>query len=258
MLALVGASAAGPRLQSDDLHAQSAATVWARDFGSADLSYMALNEQGQVVAQRWENADRPVSVGSLVKPFIAMAYARDHDAFPEYRCTGKTTCWLPRGHGKLGMSNAIALSCNSYFHQLAAHSPGIAGTLQKQFAITLALDGHSGSMAPLALAYAYLQLAAHNNDKAAGAVLSGMRLSASRGTGKAAGAVLPTSALAKTGTAPCTHRKKAPGDGFAVVMSPADHPRMVLLVRLHGRPGAAAAGVAGRMMAAVEGHGTAQ
>jgi len=35
-------------------------------------------------------------------------------------------------------------------------------------------------------------------------------------------------------------------------MSPADHPRIVLLVRLHGRPGSMAAGVAGRMIAAVE------
>jgi cell division protein FtsI/penicillin-binding protein 2 len=82
-----------------------------------------------------------------------------------------------------------------------------------------------------------------------------MALSAQKGTGKAAGESLPhVSAMAKTGTAPCTHAKKAPGDGFALVMSPADHPRAVLLVRLHGRPGFVAAGVAGRMIAAVEGN----
>jgi cell division protein FtsI/penicillin-binding protein 2 len=85
-----------------------------------------------------------------------------------------------------------------------------------------------------------------------------MAFSAQKGTGKAAGeALLHVSAMAKTGTAPCIHANKAPGDGFALVMSPADHPRAVLLVRLHGRPGSIAAGVAGRMIAAVAGseHG---
>jgi cell division protein FtsI/penicillin-binding protein 2 len=78
-------------------------------------------------------------------------------------------------------------------------------------------------------------------------------LSAQKGTAKAAGAELRhLPALAKTGTAPCTHPRKAPGDGFALVMAPADHPRTVLLVRLHGRPGSMAAGIAGRMIAAVE------
>jgi hypothetical protein len=38
------------------------------------------------------------------------------------------------------------------------------------------------------------------------------------------------------------------------VISPSDHPRAVLLVRLHGRPGFTAARVAGRMIAAVEGN----
>jgi hypothetical protein len=85
-------------------------------------------------------------------------------------------------------------------------------------------------------------------------VLQGLALSAQKGTGKAAGGALPhTTAMAKTGTAPCTHAKKAPGDGFALVMSPADTPRAVLLVRLHGHPGFMAAGVAGHMIAAVEG-----
>jgi hypothetical protein len=36
-------------------------------------------------------------------------------------------------------------------------------------------------------------------------------------------------------------------------MAPAGNPRAVVLVRLHGRPGFIAAGVAGRMIAAVEG-----
>ena len=61
-------------------------------------------------------------------------------------------------------------------------------------------------------------------------------------------------ALAKTGTAPCIHRQKAPGDGLAMVMVPADHPRLALLVRVHGKPGSEAAAIAGRMIAAIENH----
>ena len=85
-------------------------------------------------------------------------------------------------------------------------------------------------------------------------ILEGLALSAQKGTAKAVDAALPgMTALAKTGTAPCTHKKKAPGDGFALVMFPAEHPRAALLVRLHGRPGFMAAEIAGRMVAKIEG-----
>ena len=68
-------------------------------------------------------------------------------------------------------------------------------------------------------------------------ILQGMRLSARSGTAKA----LHLDALAKTGTAPCSHTPKAAGDGFTVVLYPAVQPRVALLVRLHGRPGSHAA-----------------
>jgi hypothetical protein len=35
-------------------------------------------------------------------------------------------------------------------------------------------------------------------------------------------------------------------------MAPADHPRVIVLVRIHGRPGSFAADVAGRMIATIE------
>ncbi len=244
-------------VSAGDLHAQSAAAVFDRQFTSPDLSYIALDENGQVVAQRWPDADRVVPVGSLVKPFVAVAYGRAHASFPRYRCEGKKTCWLPRGHGNLGIVPAIAFSCNSYFRQLAAGSaPDFAASTLERFGVSPATDGLSGRAAPLALVHAYLELASLGEERAAAQVLSGMAMSAQRGTGKAVSAELPrTTALAKTGTAPCTHTKKAPGDGFAVVMAPAGHPRIVLLVRVHGKPGAAAADVAGRMIAAIDGDG---
>ena len=47
--------------------------------------------------------------------------------------------------------------------------------------------------------------------------------------------------LAKTGTAPCEHLKRMPGDGLAVWLWPEDQPRRAILVREHGVPGSIAA-----------------
>jgi hypothetical protein len=67
-------------------------------------------------------ATSPVSPGSLVKPFLAIAYGEQHGGrFPTVRCLGTgSRCWLPRGHGNLGLEEAIAQSCNAYFLELAA------------------------------------------------------------------------------------------------------------------------------------------
>jgi cell division protein FtsI/penicillin-binding protein 2 len=73
-------------------------------------------------------------------------------------------------------------------------------------------------------------------------LLEGMALSARSGTGKAAG----YGWLVKTGTAPCTHARRATGDGYALGMYPARHPQRAVLVRLHGGTGAEAAAFVGR------------
>jgi hypothetical protein len=245
---------------AQDLHEQAASALLARDFNGPDLSYLLLNDQGTVIAQRWEHSERDVPVGSLVKPFLAAAYGQTHASFPKFHCAGKKTCWLPRGHGTLQIREAIAYSCNSYFHQLVAGGgPNLVDELQSYGFHGLEMrsaDFAHITATPQALAQAYLELTRHPHDAAMLPILQGLALSARKGTGKAAGVALPNIAvLAKTGTAPCTHAKKAPGDGFALVMAPADHPREVLLVRLHGKPGSFAAGIAGRMIAAVEGIG---
>jgi cell division protein FtsI/penicillin-binding protein 2 len=246
--------------QTDNLHEQAAAALLRQRFSTHDLSYLLLDDQGRVIAQNWQHADKEIPVGSLIKPFIAVAYGRTHASFPSYHCSGKKTCWLPRGHGTLGIREAIAYSCNSYFHQLYLHAePGFATGSLRQLGLEAFPDGHSGRASPRALIEAYSELARQPRDKMTSAVLDGMELSARMGTGKAAGVAMAGEVvLAKTGTAPCTHSPKAPGDGFAVVMVPADHPRMSLLVRVHGKPGSFAAGVAGQMLAAVEANGSAQ
>jgi hypothetical protein len=55
-------------------------------------------------------------------------------------------------------------------------------------------------------------------------------------------------ALAKTGTAVCSHRPRGAADGFTVVLYPAAQPRLLLLVRVHGITGAQSAAVAGAML----------
>jgi hypothetical protein len=243
-----------------DLHAQSAAALLERGFTDPDLSYLLLDEDGQIIAQRWDGPEGEIPVGSLMKPFLAVAYGRTHQSFPVFRCTGKKTCWLPRGHGTLHIREAIAFSCNSYFHQLVAQGGrNFRPALESLHLQPTSNSGGEPSLtmaSPLALAQAYLELTRRSREPAVSPVLQGMALSAQKGTAKAMAADLgAASALAKTGTAPCTHRKKAPGDGLALVMTPADHPRSVLLVRLHGRPGFIAAGLAGRMVARMEGSG---
>ncbi|HWX53008.1 MAG TPA: penicillin-binding transpeptidase domain-containing protein [Verrucomicrobiae bacterium] len=254
-----------------DLHAQSAQAVLARDFSSPGLSFLLLNERGEVIAHRWPSPERETPVGSLIKPFLAVAYGRTHDSFPVFHCSGMRTCWLPRGHGTLGIAQAIAVSCNSYFHQLLSNAgPEFAKPTLETFGlktndnagndqVDLFEQGRGWKAPPLQLARAYLDLTNHSREDAVAPVLRGMAMSARKGTASALASELRNwPMLAKTGTAPCIHRVRAPGDGLAAVLAPADHPNLVLLVRVHGKPGSAAAAVAGRMIAAIEKSGPRQ
>lgn len=244
--------------QINDLHQQAAAEVLLRQFESLDISYILLDESGRVLAQRWENADRPIPIGSLIKPFLAVAYSASHQSFPAFTCRGKKTCWLPQGHGTLALREAIAFSCNSYFHQLnESTEPQLVAQTLTDYGLAAQTDGHSGSASPIALARAYLQLANHRDQPELAPIFAGMEMSARTGTAKAAGEALPPyiRMLAKTGTAPCSHGRKFLNDGFTVLLFPADHPRMLLLVRDHGHPGATTAGLAGKMVAAMEAPG---
>lgn len=249
------------------LFAQSANQVLNREFPSDDISFLLLDvHTGAVLASRWADAETPIPLGSLVKPFTALAYGERHDfQYPAHICRGtKTGCWRPVGHGAVDLTSAIAHSCNSYFRLLTTNMsssqlspvvtrfglqpppPGISGP-------ALAGFGCSWRISPLQMAYAYLELSRRRDEPGVLPILSGMAQSARQGT--AAGvdrALAHSDALAKTGTAPCTHSKHAPGDGFTVVLSPADQPQLLLLVRVHGVPGAQAAKTAGEMLHRLE------
>lgn len=103
------------------------------------------------------------------------------------------------------------------------------------------------------MARAYVELIRRRDEPGVRMVLDGMAQSARQGTGAEVDRALPYSdALAKTGTAPCTHARHAPGDGFTIVLAPADQPQILLLVRVHGVPGAQAARTAGQMLRRIE------
>lgn len=249
------------------LFAQSAAEALTHDFPSPDISFLLLDAHtGRVLASRWDHLDVPIPMGSLLKPFTALAYGAHHDfRYPSHTCRGTPTgCWRPHGHGDVDLTSAIAQSCNSYFRMLTADltaadvsptatrfgidlpGPEIAGP-------ELAGLGTRWQTSPLRLARAYLELIRQRQQPGASEILDGMALSAQQGTGSEVGRALSFhNALAKTGTAACTHSRRAPGDGFTVVLTPADNPQILMMVRVHGVPGAQAARTAGQMLRRIE------
>jgi cell division protein FtsI/penicillin-binding protein 2 len=252
---------------SSSLFAQSAAQALNRDFPSRDLSFLLLDARtGRTLAERWDHPDTPIPVGSLLKPFAALAYGELHNyQYPSHTCHGTATgCWLPRGHGEVDLTAAIAQSCNSYFRvlteDLSADDVALTATrfgLDSPRPETTGLDfaglGSHWRTSPLRLAHAYLELVRQRQQSSVAQILDGMALSARQGTGAAVHREFPdTGVLVKTGTAVCTHSLRAPGDGFAVVLTPADDPQILVLVRVHGVPGAHAARIAGQMLRRIQ------
>jgi hypothetical protein len=235
----------------------------------ARTSHLLLDAATERIIERdWDDPDRPLPVGSLIKPFTALAYAGLHRfTYPTVVCRGAADgCWLPAGHGRVGITGAVAGSCNAYFHLLARRtsSEALASTLQwfgmrggdadadADAAIAPAAMvglGDGLKLSPLALMHGYLELVARAAQPGVSPIVAGMRASSRTGTGRAVGAAIgQADALVKTGTAPCSHAAKASGDGFALVVYPADRPRIILLVQAHGRTGAETAAVAGEFL----------
>lgn len=257
-------------LSAASLYDQSIARVLAERYDSRNVSYILVDsDTHSVIASRWDDMEEPVPVGSLVKPFLALAYGQKHDfRYPPYFCRGSADgCWLPRGHGQVDISAAIAYSCNAYFLNLASLlHPEDLDPIARRYGFSwwrTPLDaaemiglGGEWRVAPAELIRAYLLLSATPHPAGAAQVLRGMVLCARSGTAEAVDRHLHgLAALAKTGTAPCVHDHRAPGDGYVLVLYPADQPRLALLVRVHGVPGARAAEVGGRMLnTVVNGH----
>ena len=201
---------------------ESTARLLEREFARPDLSYILMSMPARrLIAKRWPNPDQAIPMGSLLKPFVAYAHG---SPFPEITCNGaRDRCWKASGHGRLTLPLALAYSCNAYFLALARD-----------------LQFDAWSQTPQALLDAYCDLLT----RAPREILQGMRLSAKLGTARE----IRCDAYAKTGTAPCRHSKKAPGDGYAVALYPATDTRFALLTSLDGAPGSHAARVSGEML----------
>ena len=262
---------AGPvRLERPDdssLFAQSAAEALSRDFPSPEISFLLVDARtGRLLAARWDAPNLPIPMGSLLKPFTALAYGEQHNyRYPAHLCRGTSTgCWLPRGHGDVDLSAAIAHSCNSYFRMLTADLTaadvsrtatrfGLDGPDPETSGPELAGLGKRWRTSPLRMAAAYIELVHMRQQTAVTQILDGMAISAQHGTGQQVRRAFPfPDALVKTGTASCTHSRGEPGDGFTAVLTPADDPHLLLLVRVHGVPGAQAANIAGQMLRRIE------
>jgi hypothetical protein len=218
-------------------------------LASADINYIVVDVRTrQVVKQDWPDADRPIPVGSLVKPFTALASS---GPFPEFVCHGAVDrCWLAKGHGRLRFRDALANSCNAYFLQLAR---GVDANSLAVIAAKFGIPppdvetpeariglGTDWQVSPLALTRAYCELTARSPEPRVAEILAGLKLAAESGTASAIG----RGALAKTGTAPCVAQRKHVGDGFTIVLALP----IAILVRVHGVPGAEAAKSAARIL----------
>jgi len=249
------------------LFAQSAAEILQHNYARSEASYILLDARtGALLAIHWENSEKPIPLGSLVKPFTALAYAGGHDfRYPVYECKGKASgCWQPQPHGKLDVISAVAVSCNTYFHLLAESvSPEQLASLVQSFGLespgadSSAADlmgrGMQWRISPLHMARAYLELYRRKDQPGVSPLIEGMRQSTLHGTGAAIGHQLKqTTALVKTGTAPCTHASWAPADGFVLALVPAQEPEILLFLRIHSVTGAKAAETAGRMLRQME------
>jgi hypothetical protein len=249
------------------LFIQSAVQVLEREFAGRGVSFLLLDARsGVLLTSRWDDPEKRIPLGSLVKPFTALAYAETHEFhYPVHVCRGGASgCWQRRAHGKLDIVSALGVSCNSYFRDLAEN---LTGEQMWLVANRFGLDvpdsdltgpalmglGDRWPISPLHMARAYLELEHRRDQPGVGEVLAGMAQSARRGTGMGVGRALKYSdALVKTGTATCIHEPHAPGDGFVVALVPANRPELLLMVRVHGVPGTAASVTAGHMLSRLE------
>jgi cell division protein FtsI/penicillin-binding protein 2 len=157
------------------------------------------------------------------------------------------------------MEEAIALSCNAYFRALVSdldtaetgrvvQSLGVAPPPAGASRDSLFGIGDDWRIAPLPLARAYIELLSRAHAQRVDEISEGMSMAVKQGTAAAARGTYTTQLLGKTGTAPCSHAQKAPGDGLTMLLYPASSPRLALLLRAHGHPGSQAAATGGRMI----------
>jgi len=199
--------------------------------------------------------DVPMAVGSLQKPFVAKAWATAHPGQPPPHliCDPTSRCWQPKGHGELGLSRALAVSCNAYFRRLATETPlkGLQATLAREGFLgqlsgpdaALGLPGPSPVVIrPSRLLEAYARLVREpwsEGEEVRQHVLAGLRAAARNGT---AAGLAQGGCWAKTGTLPATDGDPAKTRGFVLVLDDAGRGTLAELEPGTGREAAVALG----------------
>jgi cell division protein FtsI/penicillin-binding protein 2 len=230
-------------LLASGLYEQALSKILGNRYPGAEFLLLDART-GRSVIQQWRDADRAIPVGSLWKPLLVAA---KHD--DKQRECRPGMCWMPEGHGLIGVIDALAHSCNAWF---LAHAADLAPGTIESFAMRMGLPAPpeavpetliglnpDWTVQPATIARAYLRVIAESPS-----VRRGMERSVASGTAHRLG----VNALAKTGTASCSHAKRGPGDGFVIVLWPNVDSRYLLLVRMHGTTGAVAADTAGAIM----------
>jgi cell division protein FtsI/penicillin-binding protein 2 len=203
--------------------------------------------QNQTLASTFPTA--PIPVGSLFKPFLALAYLNTPHPAVKTICHGHPDqCWT--AHGTLMLPQAIAQSCNAYFLALARTLQPSEITLPAAPPPNPTPEDLIGLtprwlLTPETLVRAYAQLLA--SSITARQILTGMAEAAISGTASRIGQH-PGSVLAKTGTAPCIPAPNQPcrvsSDGLVLAAVPAHSPSLLLLARRRATTGALTAAAA--------------
>jgi stage II sporulation protein D len=211
-------------------------------------------EDGRVRSEAGAPAG-PRPVGSLVKPFLAEAWARAHPGTtpPRFRCDRSSPCWKPAGHGELALARALAVSCNAYFRALAADTPPdalarvlreegfrIGGPLSPEAALGLSDEEAAATIEPARLLEAYARLVTQPwpvQEPVRREVLEGLREAAGLGTARLAGGV-----MGKTGTVRSLDGRALSTSGWALSIDEGGRATLGLLARGTGREAAKALG----------------
>lgn len=248
-------------MAADGPEPRAVESVLTAELPSEETAWLLIAADGR----RWQRgfSAEPILPGSLLKPFAALAWLESHqDDPPIYDCSGEG-CWLPSGHGEIGLVDALAHSCNFYFSRLIQRvNFEQVGAVALQYGLpTPPADdpnawwgwGDAWPAGPAALLEAFQELGRRRRPSNA-LVLSGLRHAADSGTGAGAGRALAAPAWVKTGTAPCRHPRRRDGDGLAIVVYPASNPRYTMLLQACGRTGREAAAAAGLAVAKLTGE----
>lgn len=225
------------------------------------LSLPLLGESPRFSGWRWSSGvleadpnvgDTPLAVGSLQKPFVAKAWALAHpgQTSPRIRCDPDSGCWNPSGHGELGLSRALEVSCNAYFHHLASQTPpsllnatfvqeGFQGeALTPATAIGLQEEASHLAIRPSELLEAYVRLVRIPwpvGEPIRLQVLQGLREAARTGTAKA---LNQRGLWAKTGTIPSPTAPPPATCGLALAVDDAGRAAMARMDPGTGREAA--------------------